>query len=91
MAQKYDLDEQLQQLHRELQQVESPDATERQLLQQLQTDIQAVLAHGESRNSPPYTQLGERLQEGIEQLETSHPRLTLAMGQIVEILAHMGI
>lgn len=91
MMQKHDLEEHLQQLHRELQQVESPDATERQLLQQLQTDIHAVLAHGESQGPPPYTQLSERLQEGIERLETSHPRLTLAMGQISEMLARMGI
>jgi hypothetical protein len=91
MTQKHDLDERLHQLHRDLQQLESPDATERHLLQQLQTDIQAVLAHSESHGPPPYTQLGERLQEGIEQLETSHPRLTLAMGQIAEMLARMGI
>lgn len=91
MTQKHDLDERLQQLHRELQQLESPDATERHLLQQLQTDIQAVLAQSESHDPQPYTQLGERLQEGVEQLETSHPSLTLAMGQIVEILARMGI
>jgi hypothetical protein len=91
MTQKHDLDEHLQQLHRELQQVEFPDATERQLLQQLQADIHAVLAHQESHSSPPYTQLGDRLQEGITQWETSHPRLTFAMGQISEMLARLGI
>ena len=91
MTQKHDLDKHLQQLHRELQQVEFPDATERQLLQQLQTDIHAVLAHQESHRPPPYTQLGEHLQEGIEQWETSHPRLTFVMGQISEMLARLGI
>jgi len=91
MTQKHDLDEHLQQLHRELQQVEFPDATERQLLQQLQADIHAVLAHQESYGPPPYSQLGDRLQEGIEQWETSHPRLTFAMGQISEMLARLGI
>lgn len=91
MAQKHDLDERLQQLHQELQQLDSPDAKERQLLQQLQTDIQAVLLQSDSHDSSSYTQLGERLQESVEQLETSHPRLTLVMGQIVEMLARMGI
>jgi uncharacterized protein DUF4404 len=91
MTQKHDLDEHLQQLHRELQQVEFPDATERQLLQQLQADIHAVLAHQESHDPPPYLQLGDRLQEGITQWETSHPRLTFAMGQISEMLARLGI
>jgi uncharacterized protein DUF4404 len=91
MTQKHDLDEHLQQLHRELQQVEFPDATERQLLQQLQADIHAVLAHQESHDPPPYSQLGDRLQEGITQWETSHPRLTFAMGQISEMLARLGI
>ena len=91
MTRKHDLDEHLQQLHRELQQVEFPDATERQLLQQLQTDIQTILAHQESHGLPPYIQLSERLQEGIAQWETSHPRLTFAMGQISDMLARLGI
>ena len=91
MMQKHDLDKHLQQLHRELQQVEFPDATERQLLQQLQADIHAVLAHQESHGPPPYPQLGDRLQEGIALWETSHPRLTFAMGQISEMLARLGI
>jgi hypothetical protein len=91
MTQKHDLDKHLQQLHRELQQVEFADATERQLLEQLQTDIHAVLAHQESHGPLPYTQLGERLQEGIAQWETSHPRLIFAMGQLSDMLARLGI
>lgn len=91
MTQKHHLDERLRQLHRELQHLESPDVTERRLLQQLQTDIQSVLSQEEIHDLLPYTQLGERLQEGIDQLETEHPRLTLVMGQIAEILARMGI
>jgi light-regulated signal transduction histidine kinase (bacteriophytochrome) len=91
MTEKQHLDEQLQQLHRTLQQLESPDAKERQLLQQLQHDIQAVLTHADRHNPPPYTRLGERLQESIAQLETSHPHLTLLMGQIADMLARMGI
>jgi Domain of unknown function (DUF4404) len=91
MTQKHEVDERLRQLHQDLQQLELPDVTERRLLELLQTDIQAVLSQGERHDPQPYTQLGERLQEGIEQLETAHPRLTLAMGQIVEMLARMGI
>ena len=91
MMRKHDLDEHLQQLHRELQQVEFPDATERQLLEQLQTDIQVILAHQDSQGSPSYTQLSERLQEGIGRWETSYPRLTFAMGQISDMLARLGI
>jgi len=53
--------------------------------------LQAVLAHGESHGLPPYTQLGDHLQEGMAQLETSHPRLTFAMGQLSEMLARLGI
>ena len=91
MTQKHDLEEQLQQLHRQLQQVEFPDPTERHLLHQIQTDIQAVLAQQESHGPPPYAQLGARLQEGIAQWETSHPRLTFAMGQLSAMLARLGI
>lgn len=88
---KDDLDARLQQLHHDLQQVESLDPREREILQQLQQDIQTVLAHTDPQDLLPYTRLGEGLQEGITQWETSHPRLTFLMGQIAATLARMGI
>lgn len=91
MSEKHNLDEQLRHLHRELQHLESIDPQERHLLQQVQRDIQAILAHRGHQDLLSSAQLGKQLRESIEQLETSHPSVTLVMGQVAEMLARMGI
>ena len=91
MLDKQHLHERLQQLHTELHQVESVSDSDRQILEQLKEEIQALLAHTGDHEAPQYERLGKRLKEGIEQLEASHPRVTLFMGQIVDMLSRMGI
>lgn len=85
------LQERLQKLHRELQQIESFDENERQALQQLMTDIQELLEQREGHPIQKYSRLGERLKEGVAQLEASHPTVTMLMGQAIDMLAKMGI
>jgi hypothetical protein len=91
MLDKQHLHERLQQLHTELHHLESVGESDRQILQQLQEDIQALLEHARDHEAPQYERLGERLQAGIKQLEASHPSVTMFMGQIVDMLARMGI
>lgn len=85
------LHERLEQLHNELQQIDSVDERDREALQQLMTDIQELQKKGESTEEQNYTQLGERLRDGVAQLEASQPTVTMLMGQIVDMLAKMGI
>ena len=87
---KQELREQLEELHAELQGVESLNDDERKLLRNLTRDIQEVLAR-EDEHTEHYSGLGERLRETIAQLETSHPKITLLMRQIIDQLAFMGI
>ena len=88
---RQDLDEKLQQLHSELQQIESVDEGERQILQQLMVDIKMLLEDKGEEQGQRYKQVGEGLRESIEKLEARHPRATMVMGQTIDMLANMGI
>jgi len=81
----------LEELHGELQQIKYVDQGEQQLLQDLMSDIKKLISAGESNRGYASEQLGERLREGIELLEASHPRATMLMGQVIDALAKMGI
>ena len=83
-------DEELEQLHSELQQIESVDESEQQLLQTLMSDIRKLTEAGEGDHTVP-DRLGEGLKEGIELFEASHPQATMLMGQVIDALAKMGI
>ena len=80
----------LEELHGELQQIQHLDEGEQQLLQDLMTDIKKLISAGES-NRDASDQLGERLKEGVELFEASHPRATMLMGQVIDALGKMGI
>ena len=88
---KQEFREQLQRLHGQLQQLESVDESEQQLLQQLTSDIQLLLDHKEDYERHHYDSLGKRLRETIEKFEASHPSVTLLMGQFADALAKIGI
>jgi predicted RNA-binding protein with EMAP domain len=80
----------LEQLHSELQQIESVDENERQLLQKLTSDIKKLVEAGAS-DQHHVAQLDEGLREGIERFEASHPRATMLMGQVIDALSKIGI
>lgn len=85
------LQERLEELHSELQQIDSVDEEERRILQKVIGDINKLMAAGDSDQPHVYDRLGEGLREGIERLEASHPRTTMLMGQVVDALAKIGI
>jgi len=87
---KQQLHNRLEQLHGELQQIESVDEGEQQLPQKLMSDIKKLIEAGES-DQHHVDRLGEGLKEGIELFEASHPRATMLMGQAIDALAKMGI
>lgn len=87
---KKQLHNRLEQLHSELQQIESVDESEQQLLQTLMSDIKKLTEAGEGDPTVP-DRLGDGLKEGIELFEASHPQATMLMGQVIDALAKMGI
>jgi hypothetical protein len=80
----------LEQLHGELQQIESVDESEQQILQKLMSDITKLVEAGDS-NQHHVARLDEGLREGIERFEASHPRATMLMGQVIDALSKIGI
>ncbi|MCM3904513.1 MAG: DUF4404 family protein [Pyrinomonadaceae bacterium] len=87
---KQTLRNQLQELHAELQQVESLDVTERKMLQNLARDVHEILRREDDRTQH-YSSLGEQLREVVAQVEASHPRVTILMRQVIDQLAYLGI
>ena len=88
---KQQLHDRLQELQGELQQIESDDESTRQLLRTLKSDINKLIEADESDQHHVSDRLGERLKEGIELFEASHPQATMLMGQVIDALAKMGI
>ncbi|HEV7683185.1 MAG TPA: DUF4404 family protein [Pyrinomonadaceae bacterium] len=87
---KQELHEKLEQLHTELNRVESSDSNQSAILQKVATDIQEMLGQsGETKEH--YQGFGERLKEAVAQLEASHPEATLRIRQVIDELAYMGI
>lgn len=81
---------QLEKLHAELHRTEGADEQQRERLQTLASDIQAVLTRQE--NEPHhYHSLGERLSEAVSETEASHPHITLLMRQAIDSLSYLGI
>lgn len=87
---KQKLHGQLEELHAELQQVDSPDATQQEIIQSVARDVKDVL--GKEGDEPVhYSGLSERLSEAVAQLEATHPRTTMLMRQVIDQLAYLGI
>jgi Domain of unknown function (DUF4404) len=82
-----DLIEALQTIHDELESGEDLDPVEVNKLRETVREIEAALARHASESKP----LGERVNESALHFEQSHPRLTLTLGRIADMLQQMGI
>jgi hypothetical protein len=87
---KQQLQGRLEELHAELQQVETPDANQQELLRTVARDVQEILEK-EGDQPQHYSGLSDRLSEAVAQLEASHPRTTMLMRQVIDQLAFLGI
>ncbi|MEO6391984.1 MAG: DUF4404 family protein [Pyrinomonadaceae bacterium] len=87
---KEKLRQQLEQLHAELQQLDSPDGDERELLEKLSADVRAILARDEIQTDSD-TGLTDRVQDTLARFEASHPEVTLRLRQVISELSYLGI
>ena len=78
-------------MHGELKDIESVDEDERQILEQLMTDIQEILERKEHDEQYPYKRFDERLKYAAEKFGVSHSRITTLVRQIADMLARIGI
>jgi hypothetical protein len=81
----------LRELHAELQNSSSTDAEERELLQKLAKDIELLLDHSEGELTLSSASFRRRLEEAVLRLEASHPRTTMLIGRVIDMLVQMGI
>lgn len=75
----------LEKLHNEIETIEHVDEANLQLLRDLERDIDDLLARSDD------TSLLERLREGINRFEVSHPTLTAMLSEMSKILSNAGI
>jgi len=87
--QKEQLKDKLQQLHIELQQTESVDDKSKVLLEKLGKEIQQVLDRSDDESW--YSELFEKLEDEVEDLEETHPSIFSAIKNITTTLSNIGI
>jgi hypothetical protein len=87
---KEKLHEELERLHVDLQQIESPDNDDRAMLSSLAQDIRRIL-EDKGTDREQYQGLTGRLRDAITKLEAAHPRTTLLMRQVLDQIAYLGI
>ena len=87
---KEKLHEELKRLHASLQQIESPNNDDRELLSRLAQDIRRIL-EDKGSDREQYQGLTDRLGDAITKFEAAHPRTTLLMRQVLDQIAYLGI
>jgi hypothetical protein len=75
-------------LHDELQRIESVDEKGRDLLRDLDADIRALLERSGEAGSDS---IARSLQSAMDHFEITHPKLTMALSEIMKALNNAGI
>lgn len=80
-------------LEQELAHLESSDPETRALLQDAARDISAALQRTDKKpaEASSVTQSKSVLEEKVIEFEASHPRLSLALNRIIDVLGQFGI
>lgn len=78
----------LEQLREELDQLSPKDQTGHDLLENITADINSLL---EKSNIQADESVLQRIQDTIDHFNIEHPKLTLALSEIMSILSNAGI
>jgi Domain of unknown function (DUF4404) len=78
-------------LHDELQHVESVDEKGRVLLRDLNTDILSLLERSGEEGLQVDESILESFQYAVEHFEITHPKLTMALSEMITALSNAGI
>jgi hypothetical protein len=80
----------LKHLHEQLQQVRDINHVDRDLIRQLQADIDSILA-SEKPQPSSVRSITQQLQDAVERFEATHPDLTMIMARVIKQLSDLGI
>ncbi|MBL8102984.1 MAG: DUF4404 family protein [Anaerolineales bacterium] len=78
----------LEQLKGELGQIDPKDVKGRELLEDITADISSLLKES---STPAEDSVLQRLQDTIDHFNIEHPKLTMALSEIMSILSNAGI
>lgn len=77
----------LEQVHAELQKVETVDEDSLKLLQDLQQDVQELIDKADVETPS----ILARMQKAVERFEVDHPALTALISEVSTVLSNAGI
>lgn len=86
-----ELCELLEQLQREIEETETVDEKELELLRELGTDIRELLERCEAEQVQTQPLTIRRLEDAVDSLAVNHPTLTAMISDISRILSNAGI
>jgi aminoglycoside phosphotransferase len=85
------LRENLEKLHEQIRQTQPVDAETQRRLDSLKKHVEGALAEPADGQPHPYHSLRERLSGAVEHFEDEHAELTLAIGEVLNNLAAVGL
>jgi len=80
----------IENLHRELDSAESIDEESRVLLKELAQDVEKLAGDADSADVEPATTSGQ-LQAAALRFESDYPKLSMALSEVIDALARLGI
>jgi hypothetical protein len=86
-----ELRQKLEQLHDEIENMDTVDEKGRVLLRDLDGHIRALLARSEGAELKPQAGMTRGLEDAIRHFEVTHPTLTAALSDLLTALSNAGI
>jgi hypothetical protein len=81
----------LEQLHREIERTRSVDEKGRALLNHLEADIHSLVERSGNQDTKQRASTVQRLEESIDYFGVSHPTLNAVLSKLMAILSNAGI
>lgn len=81
----------LKELHGQLRRAQFLSDSDRDVVKQLQNDIEKLLANPITGSNLEHRPLLDGLHKATQRFEVSHPELTAVMGRVIDALSAMGI
>ncbi|MGB8214778.1 MAG: DUF4404 family protein [Anaerolineales bacterium] len=81
----------IEQLHSEIQNTTTVDEKGQELLLHLDADIRELLDRTGGYGIPVHPSTIQRMEEGLEHFEVTHPALTTLLAKLLESLSNVGI
>jgi len=80
----------IEKLHRELASADSVDEESRALLQKIVQDVEKLAGDAEAAGVEHQTTAGQ-LENAALRFESEHPKLSMALGEVIDALGKLGI